>query len=111
LFEAGLVRQFLFAIFRPGGNDSRETSLGDRRTERFGGVANNERQNATLRVLAAEPVEALVEVGHRLNSRFGVDERIFKRRDDFCFVGAGVFEPLQVEPSGRRRAHEFVERL
>ena len=71
---------FFLHIFSPGWRDAGKAGVGDRLSEMLGGVADDEEQNAALGVLAAEPVQALVEVGvgHGFDGGLGVGEGIFQ---------------------------------
>src|SRR6266446_8281330 len=53
----------LLCVLGPRWNHSDETRIGDRLAQMLGGMANDKQEHATLSVLSAEPVQALVEVG------------------------------------------------
>src|ERR1700720_1709631 len=102
---------FFLGVFAPGWDDVVEAGIGDRLSKMLGCVADDEEQNAALRILSAEPVEALIQVGvgHAWDRPLGVGEGIFGCGHDLGFVGSGLLETLQVNASRRRRPHEFVQ--
>ncbi len=106
-----LLRLFFLGVLGPGRSDAGHAGIGDGLSKVLGGVAHDEEQNAALSILAAEPVQALVEVGvrHGFDRRFRVREGVFQCGDDFGFVGGGFLEGLAIESSRWRRADQFVQ--
>src|SRR3954470_6851212 len=77
-----LLRLLLPCIFGPWRNNADETGVGDRLSEMLGGVADDKQQGAAFRILATEPVHALVEVciRHRFDGLLGVRKRLLESR-------------------------------
>src|SRR5579863_9406829 len=91
-----LLGLLFLGVFGPGWDHADHARVGDGLAQVLGAVADDEKQNAAFRVLAAEPVHAFFEigVGHGGDGLLGVRVGIFQRGDDFRFVGGGLLQAL-----------------
>src|SRR5713226_2081781 len=77
----------------------------------LGGVADDKQEHATLGVLSAKPVQALVEVGvgHGRDRLAGMGERVLERGNNLGLVGGRRLHTINIDAGRRGCANELID--